>query len=424
MKKTKIDGLDITLYQETLDNGLEVYMLPYDDKKDYYISYGVRYGSDIVKFKFDGEEYVPPLGIAHYLEHKMFEDESGEDAFTFFAKSGTDANASTSYDNTQYICYGTKNFKANLKHLINFVNSPYFTDENVNKERGIIAEEIKMYNDMPEYKLEMRLRENLFKNNPRKYDIAGSIKEINKITKDDLYKCYNSFYLTNNMFILIVGNFNQKEALDVIKMELGDKSSFKIPKVVFENEPIEVVKKKEILKENIEVPKVGLGIKVNKKNLKLNDIELDLYLNMITTIIFGASSEFRERTRNDKILNDVYSYWESSGPIKTFYLFADSKDIDSLLKEIEYELDNVSIANNSFDRIKKVWIANEIKSIDNIFKVSNIMFDDIISYKKVITDRIDIIKKMNIATVNDLIKKIDFKNRSIVKMTNKSKKEN
>ena len=424
MKKTNIDGLDITLYQETLDNGLDVYMLPYADKKDYFISYGVRYGSDVLKFKLDGDIYTPPLGIAHYLEHKMFEDESGEDAFTFFAKSGTDSNASTSYDNTQYICYGTKNFKDNLRHLISFVNKPYFTDENVEKERGIIAEEIKMYNDMPDYKLEMKLRDNLFKKNPRKYDIAGSIEEINKITKEDLYKCYNSFYLTNNMFLLIVGNFNQKDALDIINMELGNKSSFKIPKVIFDNEANEVVRKKELLKENIEVPKIGLGIKVNKKDLKLNDIELDLYLNMITTIVFGASSEFRERTRNDKILNDIYSYWESSGPFKTFYLFADSKDIDSLLTEILYELDNISIAKNSFERIKKVWIANEIKSIDNLFRISNSMFDDIISYRKVVTNRVNMIRKMNIGTINELVKNIDFKNRSIVKMINKSNKEN
>ena len=421
MKTIKLEGLDLDLYSETLENGLEVYLLPYKDKKDYFISYGVKFGSDVLKFKLDGDVYTPPLGIAHYLEHKMFEDESGEDAFTFFAQSGTDANASTSYDHTQYICYGTKNFKENLKHLINFVSNPYFTDENVEKERGIIAEEIKMYNDIPDYKLEMKLRDSLFKNHSRKYDIAGSIKEIKKITKDDLYKCYNSFYLTNNMFLVIVGNFDNKEALDIINMELGSKNSFKLPEVVDEKEDKEVVRKNLVIKEKIEVPKIGLGIKISKKNLGLKGVELDLYLSMITTILFGASSEFRERTRSDKILNDVYSYWEDSKDYKTFYLYADSRDIDKLLSEIEYEFDNISIAKNTFERIKKVWIANEIKSVDNIGRMTANIYDDIINYNKVIPNKIDIIRKMNIDTINKLKRKIDFNNRCVVKMINKSK---
>ena len=423
MKTIKLKGLELELYEETLDNGLNIYLLPYKDKKDYFISYGVKFGSDVLKFKLDGEEYVPPKGVAHYLEHKMFEDESGEDAFTFFAQSGTDANASTSYDNTQYICYGTKNFKENLKHLINFVNSPYFTDQNVDKERGIIAEEIKMYNDMPDYKLEMRLRNNLYKNHSRKYDIAGSIKEINKITKEDLYKCYNSFYLTNNMFLLIVGNFDKKDALDVIKMELSSKNSFKLPEIIPEKEDIAVGKEKDVLKENIEVPKVGVGVKVAKKNLGLKDIELDLYLSMITTILFGSSSEFRERTRNDKILNDIYCYWEDSVDYKTFYLYAESKDLDALISEIEYEFDNINIAKNAFERIKKVWIANEIKAIDNIGKMANIIYDDIISYNKIIPDRIELIRNMDIDKLNKLKKKINFNNRCTVKLINKSNKK-
>ena len=110
MKTIDLVGLETQLYTETLENGLEVYLLPYDNKSNYFITYATRYGSDILKFKLEDEDYTPPLGIAHYLEHKMFEEPSGEDPFTFFSYSGTDGNASTSYDNTQYICYGTKKF--------------------------------------------------------------------------------------------------------------------------------------------------------------------------------------------------------------------------------------------------------------------------------------------------------------------------
>ena len=423
MKKINITGCDETLYLETLENGLEIYLLPYEDKNNYFISYATKYGSDILKFKLGSEEYTPPLGIAHYLEHKMFEEESGEDPFTFFSCSGTDANASTSYDSTQYICYGTKKFKDNLRYLIQFVNNPYFTNENVEKEKGIIAEEIKMYQDYPDYKLEMKLRSNLYRKSPRKYDIAGTIKEIDKITKEDLYKCYNAFYLPNNMFILIVGNFKVEEALSVIKSELNDAASYVLPKIIRDEEPLEVVRRKNTMYEYIEVPKIAMGIKIPKNVFKVTGVEQDLYLNMLTTILFGSSSEFRERVRNDKILNDIYMEWEDLEDYHTFYLMATSTDPDRLLEEIQYELDNASVAKNAFERIKKVWIANEVKMMDHIERMEANLYDDIIRYGKVIPNRIEYIRKMSLATMNEFVHSIDFDNKSIIKMMPKEKKE-
>ncbi len=187
MKTINLEGLDITLYEEELDNGLKIYLLPYQNKKDYFITYATRFGSDITSFTDTNQEkHKLPLGIAHFLEHKMFEQEDGIDPFTYYSKSGTDANASTSYDNTCYLCTGTKNFENNLRYLLKFVNSPFFTKENVDKEKGIIAEEINMYQDIPDFKLELKLREKIYAKHPRKNDIAGTITEINKITPNDL----------------------------------------------------------------------------------------------------------------------------------------------------------------------------------------------------------------------------------------------
>ena len=194
--KIKLNELDMELYKEKLDNGLDVYLVPMLNKKNYYINYATRYGSEISEFIPAGKkEYVKvPDGVAHFLEHKMFEQEDGVDPFTFFSESGSDSNAATSYDSTQYICLGNKNFLENLKYLIHFVNSPYYTNENVEKEKGIIAEELNMYSDIPEYKLENKLRENIYKVNPRRVDIGGTVESINNITKEDLYLCYNNFY--------------------------------------------------------------------------------------------------------------------------------------------------------------------------------------------------------------------------------------
>ena len=154
MKEIKLKGLDIDCYYEKLDNGLDVIMLPYSDKKNYFISYATKYGSEVSKFIPVGQDEMikVPDGVAHFLEHKMFEQEDGIDPFSFFSESGTGSNASTSFDFTQYICYGTKEFEKNLKYLLSFVNKPYYTDENVEKEKGIIAEELKMYDDIADFK--------------------------------------------------------------------------------------------------------------------------------------------------------------------------------------------------------------------------------------------------------------------------------
>src|SRR5699024_2200510 len=181
-------------------------------------SYATRFGSEITNFIPDGEKKACKVtdGIAHFLEHKMFEQETGEDPFTYFSQSGTGANASTSYNSTQYICYGTKNFLDNLRYLIRFVNAPYYTDSNVEKEKGIIAEELKMYADLPDVQLESRLRQNVYHVHPRRVDIGGTVDEINKITKEDLYLCYRNFYSPNNMFLLVVGNFSVDDAIKVV----------------------------------------------------------------------------------------------------------------------------------------------------------------------------------------------------------------
>ena len=223
----KLKDLDISLYKEVLDNGLEVYLVPMDNKKNYYINYATKYGSETSEFIPVGEsDYVRvPDGVAHFLEHKMFEQASGIDPFTFFSESGTDSNAATSYDSTQYICLGNKNIYDNLRYLLHFVNSPYFTDKNVEKEKGIIAEELNMYSDIPEYQLENKLRENIYKNNPRRIDIGGTVESINKITKEDLYLCYNNFYSPNNMFLIVVGNFNKEKAIEIINEEMKNVSN-------------------------------------------------------------------------------------------------------------------------------------------------------------------------------------------------------
>ena len=417
MKKINLKGLDMTVYTETLSNGLEIYMLPYKNKKNYYVTFATRYGSDVLEFTdVSKKTHKPPLGIAHFLEHKMFEQESGEDPFAFYAKSGTDCNAATSCSSTQYLFWGTKNFNKNLEYLLRYVTHPYFTDQNVKKEKGIIAEEIKMCNDIPAYKLELKLRECIYKNSPRRLDIAGSVSEINKITKEDLYTCYNNFYIPSNMYILITGNFDPDIAVEIIRNELDSNDKRKIPKIKKPSEPVKVNEESKTIKGNVEIPRIGIGLKVSTKNISIDKYELPLYLEMLSTIIFGDSSLFKERVRDKKILSEFSTGWENIEDISTFYISANSIKPDDLISEIISEFNNINIDEESFNRIKKVWISREIKMIDNIEDEADNLYYDILKYRKIIPNKIEIIKNMKFRILKDMIKKIDFNNYSIVKM--------
>lgn len=418
MKKIDLEGLEITCFTEQLENGLEVVLIPYENKKNYFMSYATRFGSDILEFTDEHENHFkPPLGVAHFLEHKMFEQEDGIDPFTYFSKSGTDANASTSFDNTQYICMGTKNFQNNLRYLLSFVNSPYYTDENVEKEKGIIAEEINMYEDMPDFKIEMKLRECLYHNHPRRIDIAGTVDEIYKITKEDLYACYNNFYIPNNMFLIIVGNFDKEEAIDIIKEELENKPKKNLPSIGKISEPIKVKEKELKLEADIEVPKVAFGLKISTKNMKMKELELDLYLNMMTTLLFGTSSKFREEVREEKLLNNLYMEWESIESFQTFYFLSSSKYPEKLIQKIKDQFKKCNFQEKDFNRIKKVWISNEVRMTDNIESMMNNTYDDMLKYKKIIPNRLECIRKMNLEKLNKLVESINFQNTSVVTMS-------
>ena len=418
MIKIELKGLDQEYYTETLDNGLEVFMIPYKDKKNYFISYATRYGSDTNTFvPYDGKKMITVSnGIAHFLEHKMFEQEDGVDPFTFFSESGTGANASTSFDSTQYICYGTKEFEKNLEFLLTYVNEPYFTDENVEKEKGIIQEEIKMYEDIPECMLENKLREGIYHVHPHKIDIAGSCEDVSNITKEELYKCYNTFYNPNNMFIVIAGNFDYKSASKVIHKVLDQKKNrLETIKVKEYKEPKTVAIKEQEISTNIKVPKIGLGYKFATKDFKVDDeFELSLYLTMISTLLFGRATTFREKIRSKHLMTNFYFEWESIKDYKTLIIYSETENPDLLIDEVQKELENIQIEEADFERMKKVWIANEVKMIDYVdTTVSNIYYD-LINYHRVIENKVDLIRDMSKEKLDQILSNMNFKNRSKV----------
>jgi len=204
-----------TSYQTKLDNGLTVTMLP---KAGFHKTYAVlttNYGSVDNTFVPAGETEMRrfPDGIAHFLEHKMFE-KADHDAFQTFGKYGASANAFTSFTRTSYLFSATQHLRENLETLLDFVQDPYFTPATVEKEKGIIGQEIEMYNDDPSWRLYFGMIGNLYPNHPLQNDIAGTTESIAKITADDLYAAYRTFYHPENMTLFVVGKLNPDDVLD------------------------------------------------------------------------------------------------------------------------------------------------------------------------------------------------------------------
>ena len=425
MEKIELQKVDKTIYREVLDNGLEIIIIPneeYSKKKNYYFNYGTYYGALNNDFVPIGKNKMTsfPKGIAHFLEHKMFETASGEKPFDFYAKTGSYVNAYTSYKSTSYIVTGNKKMKENLEYLLTFVNNPYFTDENVLKEQGIISEEAAMNLDNPDYLAYITLSKNLYKELPYNTPILGSVESIKKITKEDLYECYNTFYRPNNMYLVVGGAVNPDEIVKITTKALSnskkdDNSKINVKKY---KEPVKVVKEYEKIVRDVKVDKISIGYKMDRYRFAIkNDIVLDLYLNMIVSLCFGASSKFKEMIRKRHLVSRSGYYFDRFDDIVTFTVEADTLNTPVYLKELENYLANLDVLEEDLERIKKVWISSEVVKSDYPDNLVDNIVGDLVTYRKIVPNYVDLIRNMNISTLKEVIKSLDFSNKSIVEVT-------
>lgn len=417
MKKEEFSNLEAYLYSFTLKNGLRVYLIPFNNKNNFYAVLGTKYGSNDIEFKIDNKLVKTPYGTAHFLEHKMFEMENGEDPFKFFAKTGVNTNASTTFNNTRYYIWGVNELEKNLNYLLDFIYSPYFTDSNVEKEKGIIKEEILMYDDDPEWAMDDTMRKNLFYNLPCKERIAGNVSDIEKITKEDLEKAYKVFYNPNNMFLVIGGNFKPKEIKKILEEHKILNSLTKIEyveKKAYE-EPIDVKEEFTKLYMNVNVPKVKFSIKIDKNKFKdFLDIEINMYLGIIMSSLFGQASDFKEYVTSNSLTSGFYIEKNTFYNYISLDITAESDKADMFIDEVKKTLHNIKVKPSELARIKKVWIASEIRMIDNIEITVDNVYSDIIAYDHVYLNRIDFIKNLNMKKLNKFIKQLDLTNQSLV----------
>lgn len=417
MKKITIKNIDENIYMETLDNGMEVYLYVNPKIHNNYVTFTTKYGSIYNEFTIDNKKIKVPNGIAHFLEHKVFVQKEGLQPEEFYAKSGAQANAYTTFKNTSYLFTGPSDLASNIGYLLDFVQNIYLTDENVESEKDIITEEIHMCDDTPSDILYDAIRRSAIKVNPFKESIIGTEKEVRSITRRELLDCYNKFYNPNNMFLVVTGNFDKDEILNVIKENQKKKNFSKVDKIKIKkyNEPDQVVKEYEEIKCNTNIPKVAYSIKIPTNILDIDQRKLSIYLYIIFNLLFGDTSNFDELAKKDGIITNSLFY--NILDIDSHFIISlinSSNNYKEIISRIDKAFEKIEIKEEDLERKKKVLISNEIFSYENIEMVNDMIVDNIIFDGKVPDNMVDIIRSLNIQELNSIIKEINFKNKSIV----------
>lgn len=418
--KNSLVKMDLDMYYEKLDNGLEVYVVPKDNVNSIYVTFSTKFGSIHNEFiPYDRMRMTKfPLGIAHFLEHKLFEQEDGKDPFTFYSDRGCDSNANTSNFKTTYLFSGTSHLDENLNYLLDFVQSPYFTDENVEKEKGIIEQEIRMYDDSPYYKLFDKVIFNAFKIHPIRYPIAGNISSVKSITKNDLYTCYHTFYNPANMFLVVTGNVDYKDVFSIVKENQANKEfkPYKEIELKEYDEPDEVLKSYDESYMEIEIPKVSIGYKI-RNNTNIDIDKFYRYVGMFFDIKFGAVSLFNEKIKNDDITRsdlDITTLHTDKHVLAI--ITAETDKVSILLEEIENEMQDLKIQESDFERKKKVKKSTVIYRSDNIYAINNKIMSNIINYDKVILDEHAHIDELKYREFSNIVKNLNLENKTIYEL--------
>lgn len=413
MKKIPFSNLDLDLYQTKLENGLEIYVVPMTNVDNIYTTFTTKYGSRHSTFVPIGEKKMVtvPDGIAHFLEHKLFEQSDGVDPFTFFSTRGTDANAFTNKNQTTYLFSGPNFFEENINFLLDYVQSPYFTDENVEKEKGIIESEIKMYQDKPYSVLYDEVLANNIVKDPMRIPIAGTIESINKITKEDLYMCYNTFYHPSNMFVVITGNVNPESVIELIKNNQASKDFPAIEPIKLKKikEPYEILKKSKTIKMNVTIPKVALTFKIPLNKFKdLPSYEVSTYITRFFNLKFGSTSEFNEQMIKLGLINKNLSIFQQSVNDDFTIVTIDAETVEpkKLVKLIKEELKNTNIEEKDFARKNKVTLSSLVMRSDNVYDLNRSIMNDIIDLGEVRNDRYNQIKDYNYKNFKTVIDKL------------------
>ena len=407
MKVIKYPTLKETLYFEEMPNGLKVYLLPKVGFSKTYGLFSTRFGSvDTTFVPLHEQDMIKvPDGIAHFLEHKMFEMEDG-DASEAFAKLGASTNAFTSSSRTAYLFSTTSHEKECIELLLDFVQDIYLTDENVEKEKGIINQEIGMYDDDPDWRCYFGSIQNLYQHHPVKIDIAGTVETVASIDKATLEKCYHTFYHPSQMMLFVVGHINPDEIMKLIQDNQQQKhfSKENPSQRAVVNEPLDVAQKEAVLHMDVTMPKIIVSMKINTILTKPQErLKRELAMNLFLDIFFAKSSSLYDEWLNEELINDSFSAQFTQERDYCFLqIGGDTLYPEQLKEKILYFIEHIheyDIRQEDFLRLKKktmgimISLFNSPESIANMF--SRYYFEGIMIF--------DLIDCLNALTMDDLM---------------------
>ena len=371
-------------YVEKLENGLTVIIIPKANTNKKYIMWGTHFGSIDNHFIMPktGEEVYIPDGVAHFLEHKMFEQENGKNSLDVLMALGIDANAYTTNDHTAYLFECSNKFYEGLDELMDYVQHPYFTDENVEKEKGIIAQEIKMYDDDPGWRMYINAMDCMYKNNPVKLDIAGTVESISKITPDVLYKCYNTFYNPSNMTMVVCGDFVPEDLLEEIKKRLVKKEPQGEIKRIYPPKENKINKPYKEDEMEVSMPIFAIGYKDNEelKENRENIIKKHIAIEILLNIAIGKSSDlYKELYESGDLLAEPDLDYEFSDEYAHVLISGQStnpKKIYEKVKETFEKYKQDGLDEEHFNRIQRKIYGDYVVEYNSVGDIARMFLSD------------------------------------------------
>lgn len=372
------------IYKEKLENGLVVMVVPKKNVTKKYMIWGTNYGSNDSQFIVPGEKEITtvPNGVAHFLEHKLFEQENGTNSLDVLTALGVDANAYTTNDHTAYLFQSTDNFYEAMDEFMNYVQHPYFTDENVEKEKGIIGQEIMMYDDYPDWRVYINTLNAMYYENPIKIDITGTIETVNKIDKEILYKCYNTFYNPSNMLLVICGDFEPEKIIEEIKKRLIDKKQAGEIKRIYPDEKEEIVQEKIEQKLSLSEPLYMIGIKDKQNDTASSEekVKKHIAIQALLNLIFGRSSKLYQRLYNEGSIYGLPSLdYEFGKTYSHILITGQSNNPEKVFQEFKKEVENFKnngINKEDLERIKKMMYGDYVREYDDVADISRNILSD------------------------------------------------
>lgn len=376
IQEIKSQRIGDSYYKIDHPTGLTIYVYPKEGYNSAYAIFGTKYGSINTKFSVDDENRITvPDGIAHYLEHKLFESEEG-DAFARYAKTGANANAYTSFEKTCYLFSCTDKFDESLEILLDFVQDPYFTAQTVAKEQGIIGQEIKMYDDSPEWRVMFNMLEGMYKNHPVKTDIAGTVETIAEITAEKLYEVYNVFYNLNNMVLCVSGNVTVEQVLRTADKMLKPCEKHSINNY-FDEEPYEICEPYVEQNFPVSMPLFNLGFK--ERADKILDVKKLACTDILLAMIASQTSPLYRELLDNNLINGSFSYELFEGPGYCSVIFGGEsrapKQAAETIKQYISKLKSEGLGKSDFEISKKSVYGDAVSALNSVSSISNAVVD-------------------------------------------------